>query len=175
MQPLGGPPPIDTADGPFAEVELHIECDLDGPDYDGAGQVGQAIFVARLALGAFEMVVVPIDAFEMAGGFVFGRDRIVEIDVDVLGSAGPLGLLDGPTHHEGAERLAHLRRRPGTHAQAVGHVGDIGTVDQLAPQGGQGLARLADQQGVDHVEQMPPLWLREVEVQLIRACAKSWG
>ncbi len=97
MEPLrGGAPPIEAADRPLAEIQAQIERDLDGADRDRAGQIGQTMLVARLALAAFEVIVVPIDALEMARGFVFGGDRVVEVDVDELGQAWSVGLLERP-------------------------------------------------------------------------------
>src|SRR5947207_12374363 len=107
------------------------------------------------------MVVMPIDAFEMPSILVFGGQRVVEIDVEPLGGSRPFGLLDGPAKKKATERLAHILRRPGTDAQTVGHVGDIGSLDKLPSQAGQCLARLAHQYGLDDVEQMPRLRLRE--------------
>ena len=93
---------------------MHVEHDLDSPDYHRTGQVGQAVRVARLALAALEVIVVPVDPFEMARGFVFGGDRVVEIDVDVLGDTRGVGLLDGLAHHEGAEGMTQGGGGPGT-------------------------------------------------------------
>ncbi len=96
------------------------------------------MFGAGLAFGTLDRIVVPVDAFEMAGVLVFGGQRGVEVDVDDVWNTRPFGLLDGPAPQKGAERLGEILGSPGTDAQAAGHIRDIGGV-------GHRLARLADQ------------------------------
>jgi len=46
---------------------------------------------------------VPIHPFEVAGVFVFGRQRVVEIDRDNVRCASGVGLLSGPADQERAQ------------------------------------------------------------------------
>src|SRR5436309_14726681 len=98
------------------------------------------------------MIVMPIEPFEMASILVFGRQRVVELDVDQVWRALGIGLLYGPADQKSAERLAQVVGGPRTDPQAVGHIGDIGRIDELPPERGKCLARLADQERVGELE-----------------------
>jgi hypothetical protein len=76
-------------------------------------------------------------------------------------------LLQGEAEEKGAERLTDGVGGPGADPQRVGHSGNIGSSDKLAPQRSQSLARLADQECVDEIAHMPSLRLRERQVELV--------
>lgn len=123
---------IDPADGPLAQVEAQIDRNDDAANAQCADQVAEGVFEPGVLSAAFAVIVEPIHRIQMAGVFVFSPQGVVEIDVEHLGEAERLGLVDQPGELVDPQGGTDIVGLPGTDPQEVGHVGSIGGLDELA-------------------------------------------
>ncbi len=151
---------VDAPDSLFAQVHLHIEGDRFAADPDVAVQIRETIGMAGLVGRALDMIEVPVHWLDVARALVFARNRVVQADIDRIEC--PLGSARAKASRiRMAHRTPYILGGPGRNPQRVGHVRRIHALDKLALQLGQGLVRVADQQGVGHVDHMPQLRLTQ--------------
>jgi len=158
---------IEPPHGLFPQVQPQVDGHGERADAHGALQVAKAILEARLVLGAFAVIVKPIDRFQMPRVLVFLAQRVVDVDVDDLGRPEVLRLGQRPGHLVDTQGGTHVFGGPGADAQKIGRVGGIGGVQELPLERRQGLLVFAHQQRIGHIEDVAALRLREVEVQLV--------
>jgi hypothetical protein len=118
------------------------------------------------------MIVKPVDRFEVASGFPFVAERIVDIDRDGVAQSQAFGFGEEKAHLLLPQGIANALGRPGADAQEIGHVRGIGTVEELPLQRRQGLVILTDEQSVRQVEEMLPLRAGQTNRQLIQESAE---
>src|SRR5262249_3965158 len=128
--------------------------------------------VTALAAAGLPMIVKPVDRFEVAGCLSFVAERIIDIDRDGVSQSQTFGFGEEKAHLLLTQAIADALGRPGADAQEIGHVGGIGTVEELPLQRRQGLVILADEQSVRQVEEMLALRARQTHRQLIQESAE---
>jgi len=80
----------------LAKVQPQVQGQDDVADLESAFQVAEGVLVAWASGRGLVVVVEPGDGLDVAGVFVLLAKGVVDVEVQDLGQAFALGLLDGP-------------------------------------------------------------------------------